>query len=244
MRESPVKTLVIVPVYNEEKYLPDVVEEIKNNVSPGTEVLAINDGSTDRSGKILEKIAGITVLVHPVNMDYGQTLIDGFQYAVERGFETAITIDCDRQHDPHMIAEFEKDIADCDIVSGSRYLQPSDETAPAERAEINRKITALINKITGLNITDAFCGFKAYRVEALSKLDITEPSYGMPLQVWIQAAAQKLRVKEVPVGLVYVDRKRTFPGKLRERAQRFRYYLSIIEKETARYSHLLPGERR
>jgi len=239
-----VKTLLIVPIYNEEKYLSEVVDEIKKNVSAATEVLAINDGSTDRSGEILAEVPDITVLTHPENMGYGQTLIDGFRCALEGGYEATITIDCDWQHEPHLIGEFEKEVASCDIVSGSRYLKPSDETAPAERAEINRKITALINEITGLNITDAFCGFKAYRVEALRKLHITEPSYGMPLQLWIQAAAQKLRVKEVPVGLIYVDRKRTFPGKLRERAHRLRYYLSIIERETARYRHLLPLERR
>jgi len=235
------KTLVIIPIYNEEIYLPEVLEEIKENVSPATEILAVNDGSTDRSGEILERIAGISVLTHPKNMSYGQTLIDGFQYAVEKDFETAITIDCDRQHDPRMIREFEREIASCDIVSGSRYLKPSDETAPGQRAGINARITGLINEITGLNITDAFCGFKAYRVEALKTLDITEPSYGMPLQVWIQIGAHNLRVKEIPVSLVYVDRKRTFPGKLKQPEERLRYYLSIIEKETARYKHLLPG---
>jgi len=234
------KTLLIVPVYNEGKYVAAVLEEIRKNVSPATEILAINDGSTDRSGKSLDGISGITVVTHPENMGYGQTIIDGFRHAIERGCESAITIDCDWQHEPHLIGEFEKEIACCDIVSGSRYLQPSNETPPAERAEINRKITRIINDITGLGITDAFCGFKAYRVEALKELDLTEPDYGMPLQLWIQAAAHNLRVKEIPVGLVYFDHSRAFPGKLRNPTQRLRYYLSIIEKETARYGDLLP----
>lgn len=238
------RTLLIVPVYDEEKYLPEVVEEIKENVSPGTEILAINDGSTDRSGEILEGIPGIRVLTHPANMGYGQTIIDGFRHAIDGGFEAAITMDCDRQHDPRMIGEFQREIAFCDIASGSRYLRPADESPPADRAGINRKITRLVNEITGLHITDAFCGFKAYRVEALRKLDITEPSYGMPLQLWVQAGAHRLRVKEVPVELVYVDRSRTFPGKLEDPSQRLRYYLSVIEREAARYRHLLrPPER-
>jgi glycosyltransferase involved in cell wall biosynthesis len=234
-----VKTLVIVPIYNEETHLARVLNEIKESVSPETEVLAINDGSTDRSAEILDGMQGITVLTHPQNMSYGQTLIDGFRYAIEGDFEAAITMDCDGQHDPRQIPEFEREVASWDIASGSRYLTPSSESAPAARAEINRKLTAMLNELTGLNITDAFCGFKAYRVQALKKLDITEPGYGMPLQVWVQVAAHKLRVKEIPVPLVYLDRKKTFPGKLSQPEERLRYYLSIIERERARYRDLL-----
>jgi len=233
------KALLIVPVYNEEKHLSGVMEEIKKNVSPGTQILTINDGSTDRSGEILEKITGITVLTHPQNMGYGKTLIDGFRCAIESGFEAAITIDCDRQHEPHLVAKFERELASWDIVSGSRYLEPSDESPPAERAEINRKITRIINDITGLNLTDAFCGFKAYRVEGLKKLALTEPDYGMPLQLWIQAAAHNLRVKEIPVPLVYFDHSRSFAGKLRNPRQRLRYYVSVIQREHAGCRQLL-----
>jgi len=235
------KTLLIVPIYNEDLYLSGVIEEIKKNVTPATGILAINDGSTDQSEKVLEKIPGIRVLTHPENLGYGQTLIDGFRYAVDGGFETAITIDCDWQHEPQFIREFQREIRFWDIVSGSRYLRPSNETPPAERAEINRKITRIINEKTGLSLTDAFCGFKAYRVEALKKLDLAEPDYGMPLQLWIQAAVHRLRIKEIPVGLVYFDRSRNFAGKLRNPTQRLRYYLSIIENEIARYGHLLPA---
>jgi glycosyltransferase involved in cell wall biosynthesis len=234
------KTLLIVPIYNEERYLSGVIEEIKKNVTPTTGILAINDGSTDRSGKVLESIPDIRVLTHTQNLGYGQTLMDGFRYAVNGGFDTAITIDCDWQHEPHFIREFEKEIAFWDIVSGSRYLRPSNETPPAERAEINRKVTEILNEKTGLKLTDAFCGFKAYRVAALKKLDLTEPDYGLPLQLWVQAAAHRLRIKEIPVGLVYFDRTRDFAGELRDPSQRLRYYLSIIEKEVARYARLLP----
>jgi glycosyltransferase involved in cell wall biosynthesis len=236
------KTLLIIPIYNEERYLSAVIEEVKKNVTPTTGILAINDGSTDRSGTMLENIPDLRVLSHSHNLGYGRTLIDGFRYAIDGGFETAITIDCDWQHEPHFIREFEKEIAFWDIVSGSRYMRPSNETPPADRAEINRKITAIINGRTGLNLTDSFCGFKAYRVEALKKLDLTEPDYGMPLQLWVQAAAQRLRIKEIPVGLVYFDRCRDFAGRLRKPTERVRYYLSIVEKEIARFEHLLPAK--
>jgi glycosyltransferase involved in cell wall biosynthesis len=240
-QQQSARTLLIIPIYNEERYLPGVLEEIKKNVSSRTEILAVDDGSTDRSRVVLEATPGVKILSHESNMGYGQTLIDGFRYAIEGGFETAITIDCDWQHEPRFIRDFEREIAFWDIASGSRYLRPSNESPPAKRAEINRKITKIINEATGLSLTDAFCGFKAYRVESLKKLELSETDYGMPLQLWVQAAARNLRVKEIPVGLVYFDHSRAFAGELRNPTQRYRYYLSVIERELAIWKDALPG---
>ena len=66
----------------------------------------------------------------------------------------------------------------------------------------------------GLNLTDAFCGFKAYRTSALAQFEITDDGYAMPLQVWVQAAAHGLTVVEVPVPLIYLDESRAFGGSL------------------------------
>ncbi len=100
-------------------------------------------------------------------------------------------MDCDHQHQPSCIPlfynEIEKD--DADIISGSRYLDPENNgTAkpPPERVIINKKITILLNQMLNLKLTDSFCGFKAYRVESLKKLKLTENGYGLPLQLWIQ----------------------------------------------------------
>ena len=106
-------------------------------------------------------------------------------------------MDCDGQHEPARIPVLLEAIHDCDIVSGSRYLRDfrQDTPAPTDRRFINATITAEINVRYGLNLTDAFCGFKAYRREALEKLHITETGWGMPLQLWVQAARQGLRVE-------------------------------------------------
>ena len=66
----------------------------------------------------------------------------------------------------------------------------------------------------GFDLTDAFCGFKAYRVEALAKLQVTETGYAMPLELWVQAACQKLSVVEVAVPRIYLDESRSFGGTL------------------------------
>ena len=77
-----------------------------------------------------------------------------------------------------------------DIVSGSRYLRrfPGDSDPPEQRRRINQVITEEVNRRLGLSLTDAFCGFKAYRVPALAKIELTETGYAMPLELWVRAA--------------------------------------------------------
>jgi len=100
-------------------------------------------------------------------------------------------MDCDGQHEPSRIPVLLEAIHDADIVSGSRYLRDfrQDALAPEDRRNINRLITTELNARFGLQLTDAFCGFKAYRREALAKLHITETGWGMPLQLWCRRPA-------------------------------------------------------
>src|SRR5262249_8843923 len=120
---------------------------------------------------------------------------------------------------------------DVDIVSGSRYLRSfrRDSSPPQDRLQINLQITRELNERFGLQLTDAFCGFKAYRACALRKLRITETGWGMPLQLWIQAAYLGLRVKEVAVPRVYLDPNRAFGGVLNDSDARIAYYRKVID---------------
>ncbi len=90
-----------------------------------------------------------------------------------------------------------------DIVSGSRYLRrfPGDSDPPEQRRRINQIITEEVNRRLGLKLTDAFCGFKAYSVPALAKIELTETGYAMPLELWVRAAQLGLRIVELPVPL-------------------------------------------
>ena len=121
--------------------------------------------------------------------------------------------------------------------SGSA-LQPS---APQDRQRINQTITSEINDLLGLDLTDAFCGFKAYRREALARLHITETGWGMPLQLWVQAARLGLGIKEVGVPRVYLDRSRAFGGALNDATERLAYYRRVIEVAE---QEVIPNERR
>jgi dolichol-phosphate mannosyltransferase len=228
------RTLIAIPVYNEETHLERVLADM---VHYSPEILAINDGSTDRSAEILDAHPFVEVHHHETNEGYGQSLIDAFQIAIVRRFDWVVTLDADEQHDPAAIGMFLEEAArdDADVLSGSRYLPQSRQETPVpeERRSINVLISQVLSRVTPYRLTDAFCGFKAYRVAALERLALAEKGYAMPLEFWIQAARRGLRVRELPVKLVYVDATRTFRGGLDDPRARLRHYLGIMDRELA-----------
>lgn len=221
------RVLTAVPVYNEERYVEGVLREVRR-YSP--HILVVNDGSTDGTPEKLAAEPGIEIITHPKNRGYGAALVSAFDYAVRHCYDVLVTMDCDGQHQPERIPVLLEAIHDADIVSGSRYLRDfrQDSPAPHDRRFINHQITSELNHRYRLQITDAFCGFKAYRREALEKLHITEISWGMPLQLWVQAARAGLRVKEVGVPRVYLDPTRAFGGVLDDASERLAYYHQVI----------------
>jgi glycosyltransferase involved in cell wall biosynthesis len=229
--------LIAIPAHNEYMHVDDILTAVSNYSS---NILVVDDGSNDGTGRLLKKYKFVKVIAHKIKLGYGQSLIDAFGFAQKFHRDWIITMDCDHQHQPSYIPQFfeqiEKDEAD--IISGSRYLiHTSLENVPADRLRINRRITTLLNSVLRLEITDAFCGFKAYRVEVLKRLKLTEKGYGLPLQLWIQAAFADLIIREIPVPLIYHDSNRNFAGFLELPQYRMQYYMNIIEKELAKYGY-------
>src|SRR3954452_5556269 len=220
--------LTAIPVYNEERHLEKVLGEVRR-YSP--RIVVINDGSTDRTAELLARQPDLTVLTHERNRGYGAALATAFAHALTTDADVLVTMDCDGQHEPARIPVLLEAIHDADIVSGSRYLRDfrQDTLAPQDRRRINLTVTAELNDRFGLNLTDAFCGFKAYRREALAQLRITETGWGMPLQLWVQAARLGLRIKEVGVPRVYLDPNRAFGGVLDDPAERLAHYRQVID---------------
>src|SRR5262249_47961643 len=157
-------------------------------------------------------------------------LISAFAHALQHDYDVLVTMDCDGQHEPARIPVLLEAIHDADIVSGSRYLRDfrQNNSAPQDRRQINGQVTSQLNPRCGLNLTAASCGSKAYRREALARLRITETGWGMPLQLWVQAAHLGLRIKEVGVPRLYLDPNRAFGGVLNDAEQRLAYYHRII----------------
>ena len=221
--------LTALPVYNECRHVTSVLDEV---VKYATDVLVVNDGSTDCTRKFLADREDVDVVVHPENRGYGAALQTAFDYAIVHRYDVVVTIDCDGQHEPQRITQLVEQCRHADIVSGSRYLHipRSTEEVPADRRQINQIVTAELNERLGLNLTDAFCGFKAYRTRSLAQLTLTETGYAMPLELWVQAACRGLKIEEVAVPLIYLDEERSFGGALDAANVRLDYYRQVIDR--------------
>ncbi len=224
---------IVLPVYNEAPTLPAVLDALLQYENG--HIVLVDDGSTDETPIIAKNYPVKTLISHSRNMGYGRSLIDGFLYAIENHYDACITMDADAQHEPGCIPCFLEKLKKHEIVSGSRYLDPalmSQGVPPADRLKINRIITEKINTLTGYNLTDSFCGFKAYRVDGLRKLKLTENNYGFPIQVWMQAAKVGLTVTECAVPLIYRDHSRNFNNQFAGQEERLAYYLKVLERES------------
>jgi glycosyltransferase involved in cell wall biosynthesis len=221
--------MTAIPVFNEERHLAGVLAEVRKYSS---RILVVNDGSTDRTGELLAGEKDLHVITHAKNRGYGAALISAFNFAVAQDdLDGLVTMDCDGQHEPGRISVLLEAIHDADIVSGSRYLRDFRQDSlptPEDRRYINQVITAELNETLGLHLTDAFCGFKAYRRAALAQLHLTEHGWGMPLELWVQAARLGLRIKEVGVPRIYLDPNRAFGGMLNDATERLAYYRKVI----------------
>ena len=227
-------SLIALPVYNEANHVDAVLDEV---LSYCQHVLVVDDGSNDGTAARLAERTGISIATHKVNRGYGAALPTAFEHAITHDFEVVVTIDCDGQHEPKRIGRLIEALEanNADIVSGSRYLEITDDTLPPpeNRRRINVDITRKLNEALDLQLTDAFCGFKAYRTKALRQLALNEPGYGMPLELWVQAVRAGLRIVEYPVPLIYLDEERSFGGSLDDNNLRMSYYLDILDNALA-----------
>jgi dolichol-phosphate mannosyltransferase len=229
----PARFLTALPVYNEVRHVTAVLDEVRKY---SQEILVVDDGSTDGTGQLLEQRPDIHVVRHPRNRGYGAGLSSAFEFALANRYDILVTIDCDGQHEPKRIPQFVEACEGWDLVSGSRYLQqyPEDSQPPADRRRINEMLTGEINRRLGLSLTDAFCGFKAYRVAALEKIELHETGYAMPLEFWVQAVHAGLRIRELPVPLIYLEEERSFGGSLDNADTRLQYYREVLDRASAR----------
>ena len=234
------RVLLAIPVYNEARYVHSVLTEVRRRID---DVLVIDDGSTDETPQALAEHP-VEVIRHATNRGYGRSMQDMMRWAAFDGFDWLVTMDCDEQHEPAAIPRFLEAIErdDLDVVSGSRYLDPSGrvDAPPADRRRINGLLTEEINRRLGLALTDAFCGFKAYRVSAVAKLQLDVDGYDFPMQFWVQAVAAGLRIGEIPVRLIYNDPSRSFGGPLDDAENRLAVYRRTYERELVRCAGRLP----
>jgi len=242
--------LIAIPIYNEQDHVQSVLEKVREYAD---HILVLDDGSTDRTPDILNELKGpmgLDIIRHESNMGYGCSIRQAYQRALRDGYDWVITMDCDFQHEPERLPDFfaaiERD--DLDIISGSRYLNAETDwdadLPPADRRAINATITQEINDRLGLKLTDGFCGFKAHRVSSMAKLELTDDGYAFPMQLWVQAIANNLRIGEIPVELIYNDLNRTFGGGLDDPETRLTHYRCVMYRAMDRVIDRLPDMAR
>lgn len=232
--------LITIPIYNEEHHIEDILNSLFCYINiNSTDVLVIDDGSTDGSFMKLKKFPEIKFIRNTRNYGYGYSIQTSFRYAVNQKYNFLLTMDADGQHLPQTIEKFLENKDSADIISGSRYLTPPDDVEQyiVERFKINRKITSILNEITDYNLTDSFCGMKLYNVDKLKNMKTTDPYYAMPLQVIIRAWEQNLTWKEIPVPLIYINNQRNFNELYKNSRERFNYYITIIKQELERLNY-------
>ncbi len=180
------KSLVAIPVYNEEPLRRSRHPE--RVLEHAVDVLVIDDGSADRTPCLLARHK-VEVIRHAVNRGYGRSLRDAFLWAETFGYDWVITMDCDEQHEPDAIPLYRSSSVAhrAPTSSAARATSTAIPTVILRRptaGKINRLITEEINDRLGFNLTDAFCGFKAHSVEALRRVRFSEDGYAFPMQLW------------------------------------------------------------
>lgn len=208
------RALVIIPVFNEEKRLGKVIDGIKRQVlDVKVDILVVNDGSSDSSKKIAEEKKCL-VIDHLKRQGYGESVKEGFDYALRHNYDYILKLDGDGQHDPFYISTIIKILlrGDVDYVISSRYLRKVDKIhkPPITRRLVNTMCTGAINSITKLDLSDVFCGIFGITKELLSKLDLQTKGYGLELEMILQSYFNKARFLEIPHPLIYTKESSKF----------------------------------
>lgn len=198
---------VIIPTYNNCKTVKGVIHGVQKYIK---DIIAINDGSTDRTSDILLSIQGIEVLSFQKNSGKGIALTQGFQKAFKRNFTHVITIDSDGQHIVEDIPRLmEKIYEGPDVLwVGNRTLPYDKGDTPPYRSSFGRKFGTFWYKFnTGITLNDTQSGFRAYPLSSILPIKCSGKRYEYEQEILIKAAWNDIPVKEVPIRLYYPSRK-------------------------------------
>ena len=194
------RRLAIVPALNEEQTVARVVAEIRT-VDPGFVVVVVDDGSSDNTGPVAEQ-AGALVLRLPFNLGIGGAVQTGYRYAYANGFEIAVQVDGDGQHDPRELPRLLEPLlaGEADVVIGSRFAGAGSYRAPLARRLGIRLFAWLVSLVLRKRITDSSSSFRALNRRALGVFATDYPhGYLETVEATVLASKQGLRLSEVPV---------------------------------------------
>lgn len=193
------KSVVIIPAYNEQDCILETVQEVRRK-APEFDCLVINDHSTDRTEEILEQ-NGIPHVTLPVNLGIGGAVQTGYRYAFFYGYDSAVQLDADGQHDPEYLSKMAETMKETgsDMVIASRFIDKKGFQSTFTRRIGIRYFTWLIDKVTGIRITDPTSGLRLVNRKVMKLFVDSYPiDYPEPETTTI-AIKKGMKVKEIPV---------------------------------------------
>ena len=184
---------------NEEKTIGRVIDEIRA-FDPGFEVVVVDDGSVDRTATIAER-RGVLVLRLPFNLGIGGAVQTGYQYARDNGFELAVQVDGDGQHDPTEIARLVQPILDgrADMVVGTRFAEGGGYRGTRLRRVGIHLFAAVVSLMVRQRVTDTTSGFRAVNRMGIRLFAADYPHDYPEVEATVLLARHKLTMIEVPV---------------------------------------------
>ncbi len=196
---AAVRRIAIVPAFNEERNIVRLLDELAK-LDAGLEVVVISDGSTDRTASVA-RAAGAHVVELPFNLGIGGAVQTGFLFAWKNGFELAVRLDGDGQHDPGQLAAVVAPVVagEADLVIGSRFLAIGGYRSSAARRIGIRVLALVVSWIGRKRLTDTTSGFQALNRRAIGLFAAALPHDYPEVEGLVIAIRHKLRVLEVPV---------------------------------------------
>ena len=198
------KTCVLIPTYNNEKTLARVIEGVIEIVGESTQVIVINDGSTDSTLSILENFADrIELVTYETNKGKGNALRKGFKKAIELNFENALTIDSDGQHYPNDIPVLMSALQENpgSVIMGSRDM--GQDSVPGKSSFGNRFSNFWFRVETLIKLPDTQTGFRIYPLKPLKKMRLFTTKFELEIEVIVRLAWKFTKFVAVPVKVLY-----------------------------------------
>ena len=195
------KILIGLPAYNEEKNIASIIMKLKKIYD---QVIVCDDGSTDLTGPIAEKMGAI-VVTHPKNLGYGAAIRSLFTKFIELDADILVTFDADGQHRVEDIENVIEPIIKnkADITIGSRFLDDNNTDVPTYRKLGIKTITNITNIGTESKLTDSQSGFRAYHKRVIPDIFPSEHGMGVSTEILIKANRKQLRIREVSIKVLY-----------------------------------------
>ena len=196
------KTFVIIPAYNEEMMIADVIESFR---SYDYHMVIVDDGSDDGTSKRARQ-AGASVVTHPINLGQGAALQTGIDYALKHGAQYIVTFDADGQHHAGDVEKLLCALQEnsLDIVMGSRFLGVTENISWSRKLLL--KMALWFTRLTGgPQLTDVHNGLRAFRAEVAPLIRIYQPRMAHASEILYSIKKACLRYKEVPITVSYTD---------------------------------------